>query len=182
MKWLKWIFIIPAALILVIFLVLLVASHLPGAGKMHASIEITGTPHKVWPWLEQGTRLKQWISWLVDVQEPSAPGVGTAQTWTMKDENNGGQMMKLVGRCTEYKPESRLGIGIDAPGYGFDGRQTYALTDMGNGRTRLDVEGEYHFSMWFANLMTPLVMSAATDKLNGDMARLKALVEKEPNL
>jgi uncharacterized protein YndB with AHSA1/START domain len=142
---------------------------------MHASAEIAASPQQVWVWINDGDKLKQWVSWLVDVKESQPRGPGSTQTWVMRDENNGGMLMNLEGRCTEYVPNSRLTVAINAPEYGFDGKQSYVLTDLGNGRTRLDTDGEYHFSQWFANLMTPLVMSASKTKLEGDLARLKTL-------
>jgi uncharacterized protein YndB with AHSA1/START domain len=178
MKWIKWIFIIPAGLLALAVLTLLVLSNLPGAGKLHASIEIAAPRQKVWPWIDEGDKLKQWVSWLVDVRQELPRTPGSTQTWVMKDENNGGAMMSLAGRCTEYVPPSRLTIAINAPEYGFDGGQSYVLNDLGNGKTRLDIDGKYHFSQWFANLMTPLVMLSAKSKLERDIAQLKVMAER----
>ena len=45
--------------------------------------------------------------------------------------------------------------------------------------TRLEIDGDYHFTQWFASLMTPLIMPAAAKKMEGDIATLKKLVENE---
>jgi hypothetical protein len=63
----------------------------------------------------------------------------------------------------------------------FDGQQTYSVEDLGGGRARLDIDGRYNYSQWFAALLEPLITPAAEKKLVRDMARLKALVEKEKN-
>lgn len=179
MKVLKWIGIVVAALIVLPLLTLIVLHYRPGAGKMHASTEIAAAPRQVWDWVDDSQRLKQWVSWMVEVQEPQPVhrAVGSTLTWVMKDENNGGASMKLNGRITEYTPPSRLALAISEPVYGINGLQAYTLTDLGNGRTRMDIDAHYDYGNWFASLMEPLVTPAATKKMNGDLARLKALIE-----
>jgi uncharacterized protein YndB with AHSA1/START domain len=179
MKILKWIGIVLAALIVLPLLTLFVMSHRANAGKMHTSTEIAGTREQIWPWLDEGPRLKQWVSWLVEVREKQSGQhtVGSARTWVMKDENNGGMLMTLDGTFKEYAPPSLLVVSLAAPVYQFDGEQAYRLTDLGGGRTRLEIDSVYHFANWFAALMEPLVTPSAKKKMVGDLARLKALVE-----
>jgi hypothetical protein len=95
----------------------------------------------------------------------------------MHDANNGGAPMSIASRCTEFTPPKRLGVTVNVPN-AFDGSQTYAITDLGNNRSRLDIDGEYRFTQWFASLMTPLIMPAAAKKMEGDIATLKRLTEK----
>jgi len=179
MKVLKWIGIGVAALIVLPVLTLVVLHYRPNAGKMHASVEIGAPPQQVWAWIDDGQRLKQWVSWMVEVQEaqPGRRGVGSSLTWVMKDENNGGASMKLNGRITEYTPPTRLAIAISEPVYGINGVQAYTLTDLGSGRTRIDTDAHYDYGNWFASLMEPLVTPAAGKKMNDDLARLKGLIE-----
>jgi uncharacterized protein YndB with AHSA1/START domain len=179
MKWLKWIVIVPVGLLVLALGVLLVMGHLPGAGTSHVSTEIAATPHDVWSWIDNGDKLKQWVSWLVDVKQSQPRAQGSTQTWVMKDENNGGELMTIQGRCTEYVPDSRLAVTLAVP-HMFDGSQAYRLTDLGNGKTRLDIDGNYRFTEWFANLMSPLVMQAARTKMVGDLAHLKSFAETHP--
>jgi uncharacterized protein YndB with AHSA1/START domain len=177
MKWLKWIFIVPVALLAIAFATLLVLSHLPGADKIHASVEIAASPQTIWPWLNEGDKLKQWVSWLAEVKQTEPRALGASQTWVMHDANNGGAPMSIASRCTEFTPPKRLGVTVNVPN-AFDGSQTYAITDLGNNRSRLDIDGEYRFTQWFASLMTPLIMPAAAKKMEGDIATLKRLTEK----
>lgn len=175
----KWVLRIAGGLIGVILLamaVLYIVGHRDNAGRVHASAELNGSPEQVWPWLNEGDKLKQWVSWLVEVRGwESGAGVGAKRVWVMKDENNGGELMEIDGRCSEYAPPSRLTVQLSS-GNIFDGQQAYRLTDLGNGHTRLDVESFYHFSPWFARLMEPLITAAAEKKMVGDVTRLKALV------
>ncbi len=181
MKWLKWLGMILVALAVIPIGTLLILGHRANAGKSHVSVEIAGSPEQVWAWLDDSSRLKQWVSWLVEVREPQPPhhAVDSPLTWVMKDENNGGTLMSLDGRITRYQPPRCLAIAIASRQYQFEGDETYRLTDLGNGRTRVDVDSKYHYNMWFANLMEPLVTPSAEKKMVGDLARLKSLVESK---
>ncbi len=70
LKWWKWIGVVLAALIVIPLGVLLILGHRANAGRTHVSVEIAGSPEQVWVWLDEGARLKQWVSWLVEVREP----------------------------------------------------------------------------------------------------------------
>lgn len=180
---LKWIGIVLASLIVMPLLTLLVLSHRGGAGKLHASTELAASREQVWAWLDESDHLKQWVSWLVEVREPATKhGAGSERTLVMRDENDGGMLMELNGRIKAYEPPSRLTIGLGSPVYQFDGDQTYTLTDLGNGRTRLDIDSTFHYAQWFANLMEPIVTPIARKKLVGDLARLKTLVETKADM
>ena len=179
MKWLKRIGIALAALIVIPVVTLFLCGLRPGAGKIHSSIEIAGTPEQVWAWIDDSNRLKQWVSWMVEVREPQPPhhAVGSPTTWVMKDENNGGMLLTLDGRFKEYQPPWRLTITLSSPLYQFEGDETYRLSDLGNGRTRVEIDAAYRYLQWIANLMEPLVSMEAGKKMNGDLGRLKTLVE-----
>jgi uncharacterized protein YndB with AHSA1/START domain len=178
MKWVKRIGIVLAAVVVLPVLTLVIMGQRSGAGHLRTSTEIQATPDQLWPWVEDGARLKQWVSWLVEVKawDPPQPGVGAKRVWTMRDENNDGYLMQMEGICTEYAPPTRLTMHLAVKG-AFDGTQQYRLTDLGGGRTRLEVESQYHFTDRFAQLMEPLITPSARKKLVGDIARLKSLVE-----
>ena len=74
---------------------------------------------QLWPWLDNGDHLKQWVSWLVDVKYPDPQkthGVGASGVWVMKDENNGGVLMEIKGTCSEYTPPTRLALQLAGVG------------------------------------------------------------------
>jgi len=158
--------------------VLMVLGHRANAGQVHASTEIRASRERVWAWLEDGDKLKQWISWLVEVRaDPTqGPGVGAKRVLVMRDENNGGQLMEVQSTCAEYSPPAHIVLKLSSMG-AFEGDQTYELVDLGNGRTRLLVNSRYHFTLWLANLMEPLITRLAQKKMDGDVAHLKSLLE-----
>jgi hypothetical protein len=181
----KWVLRIAGgflALLILAVVVLVALGHRTNAGRIHVSAEVNASAEQIWPWLSEGEKAKQWVSWLVEVRPvTSTPsGVGAKEVWVMRDENNGGRRVEVEGICTEYQRPTRLGVQLSSSGM-FDGLQTYRLTNLGNGRTRLDVDGQFHFPQWFAALMEPVVTPSAEKKLEGDVARLKSLVERGAN-
>ena len=179
MKWIWRVLAVLVALPLLCAGVMWAMGLRSNAGRTHASIEIHAAPDRIWPWLDRSDRLKQWVSWLVDVREDphAAQGVGVHRTWVMRDENNGGELMEIPFTYTEFAPPAQMTVRASMPGL-LEGQNTYRLTDLGNGRTRVDSEGRYQYQMWMARLMEPLITSRSQAKMNGDFARLKELVEK----
>lgn len=181
MKWMLRIAGGFAVLIVIAVIVLLALGRRANAGQVHVSTEINTPAERLWPWLSDRDKLKQWITWLVEVrqQQPNTR-VGTKQVWVMRDDNNHDQLMETEGTFTEYQPPWRESVRISSAGM-FDGQQTYIVENLGAGRTRLTIDGSYRYAQWFAALMEPLITPAAEKKLRGDVARLKTLVEKEKN-
>jgi len=144
------------------------------------SIVIKQKPAVIWPWLYKADKVKQWVSWLVEVRvpDPTVHGVGATSVWVMKDENNGGALMEIVAKNREYAPPSHLVLQISVQGE-FTGENVYELVDLGNGRTRLEMDSRYRISNWFANLLEPVVTPAARKKMVADEARLKSIVESK---
>ena len=179
MKILKWIGIVLASLIVLPLITLFVLSHRANAGVSHSEIEIAAAPEQVWQWVDDGARLKQWVSWLVEVREPQPVHhqVGAPMTWVMKDENNGGMLMPLVGKFTEYDPPRHLKLGIGSDAEMFDGEEGYTLVRLADGRTRMMIDAKFHYHQWFAALMEPVITPAANKKMARDLGQLKSLIE-----
>lgn len=177
MKWILRIVSAFGGLILLAILALFVLSQRSDAGKMHQTVEIQTTPDRLFPWLEDGEHAKKWVSWLVETKPAGGArnGVGSKEIWVMKDPNMANQLIPIEGTCTEYNPPSRLAVRLASEA--FTGDQSYTLTNLGSNKTRLDVDSSYTFPGWFPRLMMPLIMPAAKQKMEGDLAKLKSLVE-----
>ena len=131
----KWMLRIGAGLagILLLAVVVLFAMGLRAdAGRAHASTEIVASRDQVWAWVDDPDKLKQWISWLVEVRtDPAHPtGIGAKRVLVMRDENNGGQLMEIEGTIREYARPQRLSMQLSSGG-AFDGDSTYSLADLG---------------------------------------------------
>jgi uncharacterized protein YndB with AHSA1/START domain len=145
MKWILW---IGGGLIGVIALacvVLLVLGHRANAGRTTVSADINAPPAQVWQWLEEPEKLKQWISWVVEVRMPNgsaASGVGAKRIIVMKDENNGGMRMEVEGVYTRYEPPTEMDLAMSTPG-AFEGTETYRLTDLATAAPTLKLTGGF---------------------------------------
>src|SRR5262249_49916754 len=132
----------------------------------------------IWPWLANGAKQQRWVSWMVEVRGPSPnfSRPGDKRVLVMKDENNGSTLMEIEATCADFVSPDWLHVRLASQGM-FSGSQDYRLTPLGNGRTRLEIQGKYEYSMWMARLMEPLVTPAAQAKMVKDLATLKSLVE-----
>ena len=185
MKWVKWIAIVLAVLLIVPTVTLLVLGHRASAGVAQVQVDINASPDQVWTWLDDGDKLKQWVSRMVDVKYPDpqkAHGVGAKRVLLMKDENNGGMPMQIAETYTEYAPPLRMTAQVaDTEGL-FTDEASFRLVDLGSGRTRVEARDHAHYLEWFANLMEPVITPQAEKKMRMDMAHLKRLVEAKAEL
>ena len=175
MKWVLWILGSIAGLLVLCVAVLFFAGMRADAGHLHTAVEVAASPEQVWPWLNDADKLKQWVSWLVEVRG-SVARTGDKRTLVMRDENNGGQLMEIESTAADYSPPSHLRMSLLTK-EGFAGEQNYRVTDLGNGRSRIEIDSSYRFDMWFARLMEPLITKAAQHKMVGDSVQLKRLID-----
>src|SRR3954464_2401589 len=148
-----WILRILGALLCIIVLAVVVLAILgmgQGADEMRASIDIARAPSAVWPWITEPEKQLKWVSWLVEIRPvgEKKEGVGMRSVWVMEDKNNGGRFMEINGELTAAEKDKRVAVKLESPG-AFDGTASYTLTDLGNGRTRMDSFGKYHFQTAF---------------------------------
>ena len=180
----KWVIRIVGGLVAVLLLSVLglwIASNRRDAGRMRGSIEIARPPEDIWAWLSEPEKLTQWVSWLAEVQVDSttAPeGIGHRETWIMDDPRMK-EKFPVPGTITVWDPPVQMGVHVLAPN-AFEGDVLYKLTDLGNGRTRLEEDGRFRYLDRFAALMEPMVTPEAMRKMFDDMNRLKVLVEAVP--
>lgn len=167
-----------AGLILLGVLTLALLGLRPGAGVIASQIEIERPPQEIWPWLTEGEKIKQWVSWLVEVHDltPRVEGVGARTRWVLIDPNLNDQEVEIFGECTAWEPPLVSTMRLDSPNM-FTGTATYRLVDLGEAGTRLEYESEFRMSHWAARLFEPLVTPQARKKAEDDMAKLKELAE-----
>ncbi|MCU0622950.1 MAG: SRPBCC family protein [Gemmatimonadaceae bacterium] len=160
--------------------VLLAMGRRDGAGRNDASIEISRPPAVVYAWISEPAKLTQWVDWLVEVrQDPPGPdGVVRREVWVMDDPNTKARM-ELVSTMLRVDAPRFVSASVGLPGL-FDGEVSYELTDLGNGRTRLDYRSHFTYGPWHYRLLEPLVTPEAQRKLETDLAALKRLAEAAP--
>jgi uncharacterized protein YndB with AHSA1/START domain len=177
----KWILIVLGSLFGLLLLCVAVLAAMGAskdANRMTTSVVIHRKPEAVWPWLYKSDKVKQWVTWLVDIREDGEgePAVGQKAVWVMEDRNNGNARMEITGTVAAVDPGRHIEIDMSAP-EGFHGHTAYTLTALADGSTRLDTDSRFVFDNAFARLMTPMVMWQAKKKLVDDQNHLRALVE-----
>ena len=178
MKWVK----IAGLVLGVLIVVPVVAVAIAGAGqdsnRLAASIVIHQKPEAIWPWLYKPDKVKQWVSWLVEIrgERDGEPAVGQSAVWVMEDRNNGNARMEIKGTVEAVEPNRRIAVKLSAT-EGFSGNTVYTLTPQADGSTKLESDSRYRFDNGFARFMTPVICWQAKKKMLSDLEQLRARVE-----
>ena len=178
MKWVK----IGLAVLAALIVLPIVAVAIVGAGRdsnrITTSVVIHSKPEVVWPWIFKPDKVKQWVSWLVEIREngEGEPAVGQSAVWVMQDRNNGNARMEITGTVEAVEPYRRIAVRLKAPD-AFAGTSVYTLVPLPDGSTRLESDSRYYFDNGFARFMTPVVCWQAKKKMDGDLQQLRARVE-----
>jgi len=181
MNWALRILGLLATLVVVLFAGLWIASHRRDAGRMRGSIEVARPAESVWPWLTGPERLTQWVGWLAAVEPDSttpAEGIGHRSVWVIDDPRLK-QRVRLRRTVTLWEPTHQLGVHIESPGQ-YSGDAFYELTELDNGRTRLDEDVRVRYTDRFSRLLEPMMTPDAMRKMVEDLNRLRTKLEAEP--
>ncbi len=138
------------------------------------TVEIAAAPETVFPYLVDGERRLEWMGVLRESEKltegPPAPG----SRWRDVFEDHG-QRIELEAELTEYEPGRRLVVRLR--NRGFESTSTQALAEA-DGGTRLTTVIETEYKALAARLMAGVVTRHAQKQLEGDLARLKEIVER----
>src|SRR5436305_14392099 len=106
MKWIKIVLGALFGLIILAAAALAVAGMGADANRMVTSTVIKQKPAAIWPWLYKGDKVKQWVSWLVEVHEEreGEPMPGGKAVWVMEDRNNNNARMQIRGVVESVEP------------------------------------------------------------------------------
>jgi len=181
MKWVVRILGGVAALIVLCFLGLWLAGLRAGAGKKSVTVEIDRQATQVWRYLTDDELVKGWVSGLSEIRHlnPETGGVGAR---FILAESMGNERTEMEMEVTAFEPHRHIAFRVNSlPGVspGFTETAEYVLEEQG-GRTRLTLSGESKYFPFWIQLMEPIITPAAQKKLQGDLARMKAMVEAEP--
>jgi hypothetical protein len=116
MKVVLWLIGGLVGLVAIAVAVLFIAGLRPGAGRTRSDIEIARPPEVVWTWITEPARVKQWVSWLVEVREDpqGTDGVGARDIWVMDDPNMK-QRIEIPSVVTAYDKPRRF-CSLEGPG------------------------------------------------------------------
>lgn len=144
---------------------------------VHA-IDIHAPPAKVFRWLTEGSRVREWLSGLVENQTLHLPPgrVGAIFRQVYQEDQ---RRMSLMGVVTAYEPDRRLAVHTVGRGYELD--VDYLLEPAGP-KTRLIHTSTVRLcgfmvltSLW----MLPRLKRRSLQQMRADLGRLKELCECE---
>ena len=170
------------AVVVVLFVAVLVGLYIAGRrgnGVTHqTSVEIAAPAERVWPWLVDAERVKQWVGGLKTI-ESLTPDKGLEVG--AKDRlvvEVGGQQHELFSEVTRVERERVVEQRLwqDGP-MAWHEMARFTIEPMAEHRVRFVVTANYTYTTTLGVIMEPIIRVAATKKLNEDLARLKALVE-----
>jgi uncharacterized protein YndB with AHSA1/START domain len=129
----------------------------------------------VFAWLVEPELMLRWIGGLREFHplDPE-PGVGARSRQVV---DIAGRRMGVESRITAFEAERLVAAELDGKGFHVDTR--HELEDDGDGRTLVRAEAHMRLSGLAGRFLGGLTDRGAQRKLEGDLARLKQLVEEE---
>lgn len=146
---------------------LLMAGGASGRGRNTITVDIARPAAEIFPWLVETDKRKQWIGFL-----KSSERIGDQQVRDTIEDH--GRVFTLPFTVQARSAPHRLQLSAVTP-Y-FDMAMDHRLEETA-GRTRLTLEIDTQYKMWFAKLMSPLVTRDAQKTWEGYCADLKRLAE-----
>ena len=173
------------AIVVVLFVAVLVGLYIAGRrgnGVTHqTSIEIAAPAERVWPWLVDAERVKEWVGGLKTIESLTPDKGLEAGARDRLVVEVGGQQHELFSEVTRVEPgrvvEQRLWQG---GAMAWHELARFTIEPLGDQRVRFVVTANYTYTTTLGVIMEPIIRVAATKKLKEDLARLKILVEAAP--
>jgi uncharacterized protein YndB with AHSA1/START domain len=178
MRWIKIVLGSVFGLIILATAALAIAGMGADANRMVGSVVIRQKPAAIWPWLHQADKVKQWVSWMVEIQDDGSgePRPGKKVVWVMEDRNNNNARMRINTVVDSVEPNRKLAISMEAA-EGFRGTSVYSLSEQSDGTTLVTSDSRYTFDNAFVRFMSPLVFWQARKKMLADLDHMRTLVE-----
>lgn len=181
----KIILLVVVAIPVVIVGALLLAGLRANRGVNRAEIVIHAPAPAVWRHLEEPSLVKGWVSGLVEI-EPLTPGF-TEPAVGMRDRmivEVNGQRNELFSEITAVEKGRHLAQVVRAEkGLPFTEVMSFTLHEddgggTGSKRTRFVIDATWQYSTLLGRMLEPIIARVAQKKLDDDLARLKANVER----
>jgi carbon monoxide dehydrogenase subunit G len=143
--------------------------------RCESTVTIAKPPAEVFPWLVDDDKVPQWMSGL-DVYEPLEPGPLHPGSKIRQELSVSGQHLRFELEVAELDAPRRAVLRFE--GSGFRAANEYTVSEAADGaRVSWVVNGET--TSFKAKLIAPMVQAKLQEKHDGDLARLRALLEGE---
>jgi carbon monoxide dehydrogenase subunit G len=143
--------------------------------RCESAVTIGKPPADVFPWLLEADKVPQWMSGL-QVYEPLAPGPLHAGSRIRQELTVSGQHLRFELIVAELDAPRRAVLRFE--GSGFKAANEYGVSEApGGARVSWVIAGDT--TSFKAKLIAPMVQAKLQEKLDGDLARLRSLLEGE---
>jgi carbon monoxide dehydrogenase subunit G len=143
--------------------------------RCESTVTIAKPPEAVFPWLVDDDKVPQWMSGL-EQYEPVDPGPLRVGSRIRQRLSVSGQHLGFELDVAELAPPRSAVLRFE--GSGFKAANEYTVTDsLGGATVTWVVRGDT--TSFKAKLVAPMVQAKLQEKHDGDLARLRALLEGE---
>jgi carbon monoxide dehydrogenase subunit G len=143
--------------------------------RCESTVTIGKPPADVFPWLVEVDKVPQWMSGL-QVYDPLEPGPLHVGSRIRQELSVSGQHLRFELEVTELDAPRRAVLRFE--GSGFKAANEYSVSEAdGGSRVTWVISGET--TSFKAKLIAPMVQAKLQEKLDGDLARLRSLLEGE---
>ena len=143
--------------------------------RCESTVTIARPPAEVFPWLVDADKVAQWMSGL-ERYEPLDPGPLRVGSRIAQRLSVSGYELGFELTVKELEPPDRAVLTFS--GSGFDAANAYTVTPAAGGaHVSWVVSGDT--TSFKAKLVAPMVQAKLQEKHDGDLARLRTLLEDE---
>lgn len=144
--------------------------------RCESTVTVAKPAAEVFPWLIEADRVPRWMTGL-EVYEPLEPGPLRVGSRIRQELAVSGQQLRFELHVTELDAPRRALLRFE--GSGFAAANEYAVAETPDGaRVTWVIAGDT--TSFKARLVAPIVQAKLQEKLDGDLARLRALLAGEP--
>ena len=143
--------------------------------RCESTVVVGKPPEAVFPWLVEADKVPRWMTGL-ERYEPVEPGPLRVGSRIRQELVVSGQRLSFELEVTELAPPERAVLRFE--GSGFKAANEYGLVGA-DGGTRVTWVVSGDTTSFKAKLIAPMVQAKLQEKHDGDLARLRTLLEGE---
>jgi carbon monoxide dehydrogenase subunit G len=143
--------------------------------RCESAVTVAKPPAEVFPWLVEADKVPRWMTGL-EVYEPLEPGPLRVGSRIRQELSVSGHQLRFELYVAELDPPRRAVMRFE--GSGFKAANEYTVRETGGGAEVTWVMSGATTS-FKAKLIAPMVQAKLQQKLEVDLARLRALLAEE---